>query len=433
MLSIFSPNTALRQKFRIVKRHVKITVFSARQWALLRQKANLSTLKVAFVVLTESTWKLEPLLRRMEGDTAFGTAVVVTPMLSLDEAARRIEQEGTRAYFEDREGDSPVLTTPEELDAFDPDIVFLTNPHQLSHPAFYNGLFERKLCCYAPYTHGVDQYGGNQAQYNQLFHNAMWCIFAPHDVAERLFQSVAIRHGKNVVVTGYPACEPLLDPASTGTGAWKAQDREKLKIIWAPHHTIDMPQLPYANFLRYADQFTAMAERCCDDVQWAFKPHPLLKSKLYKHPDWGRQRTDDFYEYWKSADHCQLEEGGYVDLFRQSDAMIHDSGSFLAEYLYLNKPVMFMQGVDNIRDFFNDFGVDAFEACKHARCFAQVEDFVSDLCGGQMPEGPERAAFFRKNIEPYFNTPPSEKIVKHLKNVFPKLGSDSTSAGGQRK
>jgi CDP-glycerol glycerophosphotransferase (TagB/SpsB family) len=273
----------------------------------------------------------------------------------------------------------------------------------------------------------VDQYGDNQAQYNQPFHNAMWRIFAPHQVAKQTYQSASLRKGRNVVVTGYPACEPLLDPAPARTGAWKLQDQEKLKIIWAPHHTIDAPELPYANFLRYADDFVALAERYREDVQWAFKPHPLLKSKLYKHPDWGRQRCDDFFEYWNSADYCQLEEGGYVDLFRQSDAMVHDSASFLAEYLYLDKPVQFIQGVENIRDYFSDFGVDAFEACEHARSFEDIENFISGLSRERVLGSPKRAAFFRKNIEPYFATSPSEKNLNHLKEEFPKLGSVRTS------
>ncbi len=412
----------LNRQLRHVKRAARAAVLSVRQRKLVRQKVNRTSLRVAFVVLTESSWKLEPLLCRMECDNAFETTVVVTPLLTLDQDLRRIEQESTKAYFEGRDGSSPVLTTSAELTDFDPDIVFLTNPHNLSHSDFYYKLFKYKLCCYVPYTHGVDQYLGNQEQYNQPFHNAMWRIFAPHDVAKRIYQSVSFKKGRNVVVTGYPACEPFLDSAPIGASVWKAQDREKLKIIWAPHHTIDSPEMPYANFLRYADNFVALVERHRENVQWAFKPHPLLKTKLYKHPEWGERRSDQFYDYWKSADNCQLEEGRYVDLFRQSDAMIHDSASFMAEYLYLDKPVQFLQGVENIRDYFNGFGIDAFDACEHARSFEDVEAFVSGLLIDREIVSPKRAAFYQKNIEPYFAIPPSEAIVNHLKSMFPKLG-----------
>lgn len=401
-----------------MKRKARIAPVPLRHWVLLHRKAKLTRLKVAFVVLTESTWKLEPLLARMESDDAFETAVAVTQMLTLDKSERELEQNRTKAFFVKRPGDSPVLTTRDDLDAFQPDILFLTNPHQLSEPAFYDRLFERELCCYVPYTHGVDQYNNNQPQYNQPFHNAMWKIFAPHDVSASLYRSVSARKGRNVVLTGYPACEPLLAPPGNEASIWKRQDRDKLKIIWAPHHTIDMPALPYANFLQYAEDFVALADRCRDRVQWAFKPHPLLRSKLYKHPDWGRARTDAYFGYWSSCAHCQLEEGSYVDLFRQSDAMIHDSASFLAEYLYVRKPVLFLQKVDNIGDYLNDFGKAAHAACRHARSFADVEAFIETLLISGCAPSERQQIFFRTNIEPYFLDPPSEKIIRHIKSEF---------------
>lgn len=414
--------SAFRRQVAVAKRAIRIAALTARQNRLVRQKSHLPKLKVAFVVLTESSWKLEPLLRRMEADKAFDTAIVVTPLLSLDENLRRVEQENTRSYFERRGDRSAVLTRAQELQEFDPDVVFLTNPHKLTHPDFYDRLFKNKLCCYVPYTHGVDQYHGNQDQYNKPFHNAIWRIYAPHEVSKQVYQAVSFRKGQNVVVTGYPACEPLLSQAPTGTSVWKAQPREKLKVIWAPHHTIDAPELPYANFLRYADAFVELAERHKNEVQWALKPHPLLKSKLLDHADWGKERTERFFEYWNSADHCQLEEGGYADLFLQSDAMIHDSASFLAEYLYLDKPVQFLQGVDNIHDFFNAFGSDAFDACSHAREFSDVEVFLEGLIGAEKTACPKRTAFHHKHIDPYFKTSPSEAIIADLKSMFPNIG-----------
>ena len=173
----------------------------------------------------------------------------------------------------------------------------------------------------------------------------------------------------------------------------------------------------------------ALADRYRDRVQWAFKPHPLLRSKLYRHPDWGRERTDAYFGYWAESGHCQLELGSYVDLFRQSDAMIHDSGSFLAEYLYLDKPVMFLQSVENIADFLNDFGLEAFGACEHARRFEEVESFVRALADGSgrarreadFARHPEREAFYERNIAPHFLEAPSRKIARHIKSHFPAL------------
>ena len=429
MVSLSPLMRGLTQRFRGAKTYAKIALIRVRHQALLAGKRKRTRLRVVFVVLTESTWKLETLLREMEADPAFDPAIAVAEMQTLDETTRQAEYENAMSYFRARDPAGTVLRTPREIAGFDPDIVFLTNPHFVTDPAFHFKLMDRYLCCYVPYHLEVGSYDDNQAQYNQFFHNAMWRIFAPHEVSRKTFREVSLRRGENVVVTGYPACEPLLEPAGSEASVWKRQDRDKLRLIWAPHHSIDMPQLPYANFLRYAEAFVALADRYRDRVQWAFKPHPLLRSKLYRHPDWGRERTDAYFGYWAESGHCQLELGSYVDLFRQSDAMIHDSGSFLAEYLYLDKPVMFLQSVENIADFLNDFGLEAYRACEHARRFEEVESFVRALADGSgrarreadFARHPEREAFYERNIAPHFLEAPSRKIARHIKSHFPAL------------
>jgi CDP-glycerol glycerophosphotransferase (TagB/SpsB family) len=91
-----------------------------------------------------------------------------------------------------------------------------------------------------------------------------------------------------------------------------------------------------------AELMLELAQAYKDRIQIAFKPHPSLITQLYQHPDWGKERADDYYARWQQMENTQLETGGYVDLFMTSDAMIHDSGSFVVEYLYANRPVMFV-------------------------------------------------------------------------------------------
>ena len=78
-----------------------------------------------------------------------------------------------------------------------------------------------------------------------------------------------------------------------------------------------------------------------DRIQVAFKPHPRLLTELYAHPLWGKEKADAYYRCWAEGGNSQLVTGSYVDLFKTSDAMIHDSGSFSVEYHFTGKPVMF--------------------------------------------------------------------------------------------
>ena len=114
-------------------------------------------------------------------------------------------------------------------------------------------------------------------------------------------------------------------------------------------------------------------------MQWCFKPHPILNSKLQNHADWGREKTEEYYEFWKNQSYSQLNEGDYVDLFCESTAMIHDSGSFLAEYLHVNKPVLYLVNTDNYMDFYNDFGKKALDCCDLGKSENDILIFIENL------------------------------------------------------
>lgn len=85
------------------------------------------------------------------------------------------------------------------------------------------------------------------------------------------------------------------------------------------------------------------AQKYKDKVQIVFKPHPMLYRTLCEHSEWGKERTDAYYSMWNNMSNTQLEEGDYTELFMQSDAMIHDCGSFILEYLAVDKPCMFLK------------------------------------------------------------------------------------------
>lgn len=384
-----------------------------------------SKLKVVFLVIHKSVWKVDPVFRRMLEDKFFDPVILVCPYTVFGEQRMLEDMYSSIRYFEER--GYPVLSSYDQnenrwlsLDELNPDIVFFTNPHDVTRKEYYEDAYLNYLSAYVPYHHEVGLYENNVTQYDQFFHNAVWKIFVPHECSRDTYRNYSQARAKNVEVTGYPMCEALFN-SSNKVGVWKEHASGKLKIIWAPHHTIDSPELPYSRFLQYAEFFKSLAIKYRDKISWSFKPHPILKSKLYLHRDWGEIKTDQYYEFWKDNDFSQLDEGEYEDLFIQSDAMIHDCGSFLAEYLYLNKPVAYMIGEDDgYKRFYNEFGLRAIEACIKARNEQDIENFITGLLPENKGEQDEacknRTAFLAREVYPYFrDVNPSEKIVELIK------------------
>lgn len=385
---------------------------------LLQQIKGKEKIKVVFLAIHKSVWKVDPVFQKMLADPFFEPMILVCPYTNYGEERMWQDMKECYEYFEQK--GYPLLSAynKEEqrwitLEEIQPDIVFFTNPHNLTRKEYYEDAYLNYLSCYVPYAHDVSQYDNYTGQYNQFFHNAMWKIFVPHVEDFDIFKSYSQSKGKNIIVTGYPACEIFFDPIENNP--WKPQENSKIKVIWAPHHTIEDPNLPYSNFLDFAELFKQLSFELKGRFQFAFKPHPILKSKLFSHNDWGIEKTNEYYNYWKNGDNTQLEEGDYADLFKKSDCMIHDSGSFLAEYHYVKKPVLYTND-DNIRKFLNPFGEAAMNSCTIETTKEGIKSFLNNIEKGLIEAD---LSFFNQKLDPYFKKKlPSTKIFINIKDEF---------------
>ena len=125
-----------------------------------------------------------------------------------------------------------------------------------------------------------------------------------------------------------------------------------------------------------------------------------IKNKLYNHKDWGKKRADKYYMLWEEMENGILSDGYYIDLFLTSDAMIHDSGSFLIEYLYTGNPVLHTNRDEKITDRLNSFGTSAFNQHYHAKCEIDVINFIENLILKIDPKKKSRKEHFKKYLVP---------------------------------
>ncbi|NLQ18976.1 hypothetical protein HGG82_15315 [Marinomonas sp. M1K-6] len=379
-------------------------------------------IKVVFLAIHKSVWKVDPVFRKMLEDPYFEPEILVCPYTLYGEERMLEDMDKTFTFF--KEKGYPVLKSLNSdgtwlgLSEIKPDIVFFTNPHNLTRKEYYEDAYLNYLSCYVPYFYLVTSHGNDQSLYNHLFHNLMWKIFMPHSDSMNLARVVSSNDGMNCVLTGYPACESLFENNLVACPWKKAQN--KFKIIYAPHHTIENAELQLSNFLIYAELMLDLVDSYKENVQWAFKPHPILKSKLYNHPDWGKEKTDKYYRMWSDGECSQLDEGEYDDLFISSDAIIHDCGSFLAEYLYLKKPVLYLLN-PNTRNNLNGFGLSALACCKHGvnkLSIINFVDFVIDNNRKEVDNAPINN-FHDVNIKPFFSGGgPSDKIINELRMLL---------------
>lgn len=388
----------------------------------VRNKArNNERIRVAFFATHSSVWKYDGVYQLMDQDPRFEPIVIVCPVINYGKENMLVEMEKTFKMFQNK--GYRVIKTYDEMDdsyldvkkEIEPDIVFYTNPYRgLIHNEYYITNFKDILTCYVPYAFGVSNLY-DQGLFNLLFHNILWKAFYETDLHKEMAKTYARNKGKNIVISGYPGIDNFIYGSRSGEYRWKNPDSSLKRMIWAPHHTIE-PEglLSYSNFLRYHQIMLDVAEKYKDKIQIAFKPHPLLRVKLYNHKDWGINKTDEYYKRWRDGSNTQLETGQYIDLFNTSDAMIFDSGGFTAEYLCCGKPSIFLLSDIKVKEQFNDFGKLALERHYHALEESDLFRFIdSVICEGKDYKSESRKNFYQTYLRST-DSSASQKIYNEI-------------------
>lgn len=379
-------------------------------------------IKVAFFALSSAVWKYEGLYRLMEQDPRFEPIVIVCPIVNYGYENMLMEMEKAYRMFYDKEY-NVIKTYNETSDSYldvkmeiEPDIVFYTNPHRgLIKDEYYINNYLDTLTCYTQYSFHVTYL--NQAQYNQFFHNVLWKAFYETEIHAKMAKQYSRNKGENVIVSGYPGIDDFVyGYRNASDSVWKNPDVRLKRIIWAPHHTIDLREnLGLSNFMDYHQVILEVAEKYNNKIQIAFKPHPLLKVKLNNHQEWGTKRTEDYYEKWNELSNGQLEVDDYVDLFNTSDAMILDSCSFVAEYLCCGKPSLFTIKNSTTINKFNEFGQLALNQHYHAVNENQIIDFIDNVVlGGNDIKKETREKFYNDYLVPPNNKTASENAFSYI-------------------
>lgn len=382
-------------------------------------------IEVVFFAMNIAMWRYQGIYDLLSKDERFNCHVVFTVALTFTKEQQSADLKQMRAYFDERhirykDYDEVSDLGYDVLGKINPDILFYPQPYDGAFPdchCYRN--FLSKLLCYVPYGLTVGSSEKETWVYNTMFHCYAWKLFYPFAQSKNDAKKISWNYARNMVISGYSRMDSYL--SEENIDVWKIQDRRVKRLIWAPHFTISLLKdspLNQSNFLRIAELMLELAKRYKDRLQIAFKPHPRLKTELYRHPDWGQERTDNYYHQWESMANTQLETGDFVDLFKTSDAMIHDSASFTLEYLYVNKPVAFVTStLEGLFSKYSSMGVEALKQHYLVTTEDEIISFIEDVVlGGKDTKQEQRTRFFNTQLAFNQSMTTSQFVVQDIMN-----------------
>lgn len=281
-------------------------------------------------------------------------------------------------------------------------------PHVIVHLLPYTNFFDDKLKItsyplktlniYIPYgIYAVDDPG---RQFDLPMHHLCWRIYAETEIQKQLAARYSACADFNVRTSGYLKMdESYIEHNYDDRHIWKITEKTKYKIIYSPHHSVVDIITATGTFHLNHQFFYELAKRM-DAISWIIKPHPLLWSDmvLYGHFK-SENEFDEYMQKWNELPNARVVlDEPYQDIFETSDAMINDSISFIGEYLYYDKPGLFLTKKENR---FNEFGELALECYYQVDGseFEAIERFINDIViGGNDTLKDHRKFFYNKYL-----------------------------------
>lgn len=374
-------------------------------WHIRRKKK----IRVLFVLQYLSEWKTEALYIAMLHHPRFEPILGITPCIEIEGEEKRVMDYCEKKEYHYERID-PEKTLEEQVH---PDIVVHQKPYTWyiypQHQVFPN---KKSLFIYVPYAlHSIctEWLTNSTLTYNS------WKFFWENESCCADFKQIDAFSGHNYSVTGLPIMDTLSLPPNKYPDPFTTKDGRK-RIIYAPHHTIHankvLDGIDFSTFLENGEFMLEMAEKYKNQVYFVFKPHPILYKTLYDF--WGQEKTDAYYAKWANPGYSHVENGEYIGLFKHSDAMIHDCGSFTLEYMFTGNPVMYLVKDTRRTDNMTHFGKRAYELHYKGNNHEDIEQFIQNVLDGYDPLKEARQQYVASELTPPHGKTACQNIINAI-------------------
>jgi hypothetical protein len=374
---------------------------------------------IAFFVCFDSVFGLKCLFEKMLLDDLFDPFIVIIPDTSRGKENMIYQLDKSYDRYVSLYGREKVFSGYNRIDGtyFDYsdnfDIIYFINPYDaMTHKYFQMEYLKKKniLTCYTEYFHlGVTVYGKQHLRLPIFCF--FWRIFTESKYSYRYFQRYQTIRGKNVRVVGFCNMDEF--------AKYQRIHRSRKCIIVAPYHTVGKEfenGIPLSNFLKYADLFLALP-LLYPDIDFIFRPHPLLFVRLREKDLWGPEKVSNYLNKISRKKNVIYSEGGdFFNHFVNSDAIIHDCGSFILDYLFTGHPCCYLiKNESQIKSVFPKFGKECLKNYYKAFNKEDIIDFINNVViRGNDILKQERLTFIDRELK---NNYPdvSGKLLKKLK------------------
>lgn len=362
----------------------------------LPQQVNYQVRAVFFAELGEKWDAMQTVYETMRADDRFDPVVVRTPIFRVTQQGGEQKQEVLYKDFLTPMG-IPSLGYNEYDPAADcPELAFISQPYEsCTLPQFWpQNIAQYTRLVYLPYFL-QDQLHQNSlvALARMPVYSTAWKAVCSGQKHYDYYCRHARNEGANALVTGLPKTDPIVwlsqNPQSCPLPKGWEVLQGKTVFLWNSWYNMTVSSL------RYFDELLKWfcAHRDCALI---WRPHPMSDTvtKLY-HPE-QYPAYQEMLRQTRQAENILLdEESSCLAAFAASHAMISDYSSLQAQYLPMNKPVLWIkgEGFEFTGEQFIDVGW-----MEQANSAEEILAFLERIRAGEDRNAPLRAGILKRDL-----------------------------------
>ena len=326
-----------------VKQNLKY--IETNQKRVLKKLQHKLPLNVIFYVYDEAKWKAQSVYDFMVQDERFNPKIVVTKNCAVEGNANYQTKEDVKRCYEffkkkgmnveygyelsphpcpSPAGRGEDLYIP--LEQFKPDIIIYSHPWYVYKTQGPVVCSKFALTFYIPYFIVIAE---KWFEYDLRFHKYLFKHYVLSEDIKQSYGSKMPNKGKNLEAVGHP----ILDYYYL-----HSEEKEKKYTIYAPHWTVCGNNIRFGTFDWSGYKILEFA-KAHPELNWVFRPHPLFYNFIISSNYMSKEELDNYYDEWRKIGFIS-EGGDYLGLFKESNALITDCGSFIMEYFVSENPMI---------------------------------------------------------------------------------------------
>ncbi len=238
-----------------------------------------------------------------------------------------------------------------DLKDYNPDYVIYIRPYNDYAPAIYRSYYVCKFAklFYVPYAYGMLGDKMLSVVLPESFTFTMHRIFFPNDSRRVQFAKEQPFYRRRSLsdrfrYMGFPRFD-----FSKRAEENRNYDERSFTVSWMPRWAADDKfNQKTSHFLTYYKDFLKYFEEH-RDINLIIRPHPLMFSSYVSTGIMTEEEVNEFKEICKQAPNIEIDERkDYSKTLEDSDLLVADYTSLIAEFFMMEKPIIFCDTVDGL-------------------------------------------------------------------------------------